>query len=512
MLRPLNPHACVLSALLSASCLAQPTAPVSDTWATSCATCHGQRGEGGGAGTRTLLTPELWDPLTGVQTDRRFFDAIKNGVPDQGMEAFGQTMNDARVWGLVVHIRELQQRDRLARGLSPKPVQGLYKSSLLSFRLEPVIEKGLDVPWSVEYVPADAPPGGPPPHALLTTERPGHLRVLSNSTLSQPVSGTPAVRDNGQGGLMDITLHPDYSKNGWVYLAFAHGLRRENRMHGMTKIVRGRIAATDSGYTWSDEQTIFEVRPEHYHPDGGVHFGCKIVFTPPGPDGRRYVFFPLGERGRGDLAQDLRRPNGKVYRLFDNGEVPKDNPFVNTDGAYPAIWSYGHRNPQGLVFDLEGNLWDTEHGPRGGDELNRVTPARNYGWPRVSFGINYNDAPLVTPWPDRPINPDSTDPAGIVMPEFRWLPSIGACGMDCVGGPADGPFAAWRGDLLAGGLSGTNVDRFRVQGGKVVEHEPLLRGIGRVRDILHAPDGHIYVVLNGPDKVVRLVAQPTPAP
>jgi glucose/arabinose dehydrogenase len=193
------------------------------------------------------------------------------------------------------------------------------------------------------------------------------------------------------------------------------------------------------------------------------------------------------------LAQDLSEPNGKVYRVREDGSVPQDNPFVNTPNAIPSIWSYGHRNPQGLVMDLNGQLWDTEHGPRGGDELNRVQKGANYGWPLVSFSINYNDQPLTTPWP----TPDQK----ITLPVYRWLPSIGACGLDMVAGSA---FPKWKGDLMAGGLSGTNVDRIRVKGDTLVEREEIMHGMGRVRDVRTGPDGMVYVVLNQPDKVVRI--------
>lgn len=158
------------------------------------------------------------------------------------------------------------------------------------------------------------------------------------------------------------------------------------------------------------------------------------------------------------------------------------------------MWSYGHRNPQGLAFDLQGNLWDTEHAPRGGDEVNLIKKGANYGWPNISFGINYNDSPYRNPWP----KPGEK----YAMPAFRWLPSIGASGLDVARGTG---FAKWKGDLLAGGLSGNNVDRLRMKDGKLVEREEILHKMGRVRDVAYGPDGHIYVVLNGPDKVIRLV-------
>jgi aldose sugar dehydrogenase len=501
-------------ALLAASALLLPAhaQTITELWNTSCANCHGQQGQGGGAGTSSLLTSELSDYVTGIDTDRRFFDAIKNGMPEQGMPAFGPTLSDQKIWALVVHARELQAQHYRSTNPPPRPADAVYSTSLLSFRLQRVVTSGLDVPWSVEFVPAtlstSAATIAPPPGSILITERPGTIRILHQGKLSKPVAGTPAVRNRGQGGLMDITLHPDFADNAWVYIAFSDELSRRNQSLGFTSVVRGRITPQpDGSFAWTDQQPIFAAKPEHYT-SGDIHFGCKIVFAP-APDNRHYVFFAIGERGRGDLAQDLARPNGKVFRLFDDGSIPSDNPFTSIPDAYHAIWSFGHRNPQGLSFDLQGRLWDTEHGPRGGDELNLIAPARNYGWPRVSFGINYNDSSFATPWPQKPLA--ATDPStdGLVMPAFRWLPSIGACGLTVVAAAKDSHFAPWNGDLLAGGLSGSNVDRLRLSdAGAVTQHEPILRGIGRVRDVAQAPDGSIYVVLNQPDHLIRLTPPP----
>jgi glucose/arabinose dehydrogenase len=202
------------------------------------------------------------------------------------------------------------------------------------------------------------------------------------------------------------------------------------------------------------------------------------------------------------MSQDRTRPNGKVHRLWDDGKVPTDNPFVGESNAYPSIWSFGHRNPQGLVFDLDGNLWDTEHAPRGGDELNLVEKGANYGWPLVSFGINYNDTAFRTPWAD--IEGGQAASADIRMPAWRWLPSIGACGMATYKAPASGGFPKWNGDILAGGLSGSNVDRLRVKDGKLVEREEILFGKGRVRDVICGPDGNIWVTLESPGRIVKI--------
>lgn len=468
---------------------------VSDLWKNNCANCHGETGKGGGHGTQTLLSAELF----GQEHDQRFFNAIKNGVPDNGMAAFGETMKDEQIWGLVVYIRELQARALRRESGSPKATDGVYAMRDHRFRIETVIDSGLDVPWSVDFLPDGR---------MLVTSRTGELKIHSSGKaggrLEEAVTGTPRVLSMGQGGLMDVAVHPDYAKNGWVYLAYSDA-GAGGRNQGMTKLVRGKLDANGKGGTvWTNQETIFEAKPEHYL-GGGLHFGCRIVFTEPvaeggeaADQGKRYLFFAIGERGRGEMAQDLSRPNGKVHRVWDDGKIPADNPFVKTSDAYATIWSYGHRNPQGLAFGIDGKLWDTEHGPRGGDEVNLVEKGKNYGWPVVSFGINYNGAPFKAPW----TNTGEGTSGELVMPVFRWLPSIGACGLDVARGPA---FAAWKGDLLAGGLSGANVDRIRIKDGKFIEREELVHGMGRVRDVVCGPDGTVYVVLNDPDKVIRLV-------
>lgn len=188
-------------------------------------------------------------------------------------------------------------------------------------------------------------------------------------------------------------------------------------------------------------------------------------------------------------AQDKSTPYGKIMRLNLDGKVPDDNPLSGN-----PMWTYGHRNPQGLCFDLEGRLWDTEHAPRGGDELNEIRKGSNYGWPVRCFGINYNDSPFATPWP--------SEGQEIQMPLLRWIPSIATSGLEVVKGAS---FPNWKGDLIAGGLAGNTVRRIRVTGGKLVEEEELLFGLGRVRDIAVHTDGTLYIALNGPDKVLRLV-------
>jgi glucose/arabinose dehydrogenase len=507
---------------------------ISALWSNNCMKCHGENAQGASA-------PSLLDDTyTWGGSNLELYKSIKDGHPEDGMDAFGTTLKPSEIWGLVVYIREEQAQAKRKQTGSPKAdAKGMYTSTHHSYVVQTVADQDLDVPWAVDFVPTmRGDSAGLPGGAMLITNRPGTIVVMSNAmpgaTKLGEIKGLPKVRNEGQGGLMDVALHPNYATNGWIYLAFSDAEGGEGRRSlGMTKVVRGRVVSEADGYVWKDQQTIFEAKKNHYT-GGGLHFGSRIVFQPIDPAAKdakadtpsHYVYWCIGERGRGDDAQDRTKPNGKVHRLFDDGTVPKDNPFASAEfeakGEYPSIWSYGHRNPQGLVFDLDGRLWDTEHGPRGGDEVNLVLKGRNYGWPIVSFGINYSGAVLRTPWPDSADRVEAS-PTGavatgkdeadaLVMPAYVWLPSIGACGLDVVRGPEaggnGGAFPKWRNDLVAGGLSGENVDRLRMKiegdDAYVLEREELVHGMGRVRDVVVGPDGTIYVVLNDPDKVVRL--------
>lgn len=448
----------------------------------TCAKCHGVNAEGGGGGTPSLNTWAKFDQ----KWDKAFFDSTKNGVKLAGMEPYGDTMSDETIWGLVVHIRELQAKALRAQYGDPKPTNGAFRTKYDSFKIETVVaegrDSGLKTSWSISWLPTGQ---------MLVSNKPGGIVIVQGGKVVGEIKDLPPIVDLGQGGQMEVRVHPNYAKNGWIYLTIADP-KKDGTKQGITKVVRGKIRLKGDDATWYGQETIFE-SPQSAYNGSGVHFGSKIAF-----DGRGHVYFSHGERGSGELAQDLTKPNGKIYRVNEDGSIPSDNPYASeaskAKGYIPAIWSYGHRNPQGLTIGLDGVVYDTEHGPRGGDEVNVIDKASNYGWPLVCFSINYNDSPLHTPWPA----------AGqdIKMPLFRWLPSIGASGLTVVKGSA---FSKWKGDLIAGGLVGQNVDRIRVYGGKMVEREELIHGMGRVRDIAEGPDGNIYVALNQPDKIIRLV-------
>lgn len=439
----------------------------------NCAKCHGTQAEGGSA--KSLVNLDKFDQ----KWDVPFFNTIKKGNPDWGMDEFGATHSDEEVWALVVHIRELQNKGLRDGGWRPKESGGVFTSKYGKYKVDTVVDRGqrLRLPWCLEFLPDGR---------MLVSERSGRLMVLKNGGVVGEVTGLPPSRELGQGGLMDVVLHPDYAKNGWVYIAVADP-KKDGGNAALTKIVRGKITWNGASGRWGSQQTIFEA-PQRFYTGAGIHFGGKIAF-----DGKGHVYFSVGERGGNMSSHKLDVPWGKVYRLNDDGSVPKDNPFPNS--PFPGTWTWGHRNPQGLVVRANGEVWDTEHAPRGGDELNHLQKGGDYGWPVVCFGINYNDSPFVVPWP--------TADQKITMPALRWMPSIAASGLSEGNGKM---FPKWKGDLFAGGLAGQTVRRLRVDGGKLVEEEELLYGRGRVRDVRTGPDGGIYVVLNDPDIIVRLSA------
>lgn len=355
----------------------------------------------------------------------------------------------------------------------------VMRSAYHDYRVVTVAD-GLVNPWSIAFLP-----GGD----MLVTERPGRLRIVRDGVLlPDPVDGVPAVLAQGQGGLLEVAPHPDFAQNRWLYLTFSKPVG--DGSEATTALIRGRFE--NDRLTGVEE--LFEAQSR-----GNGHYGSRIAF-----DGNGYVFITVGDRQappRGDLAahpaQDLSNHHGVVIRLHDDGRVPADNPFVGQAGALPEIWSYGHRNPQGMAFDpATGELWITEHGPQGGDEFNRVQPGLNYGWPVVGYGVNYRSGTAIH---------EATLAEGMESPVHFWVPSIGTSGLMFYTGDR---FPEWRGDAFAGGLSGLQIARLTMDGNEVTAEETLLQGLGRVRDLRQGPDGYIYVAIDHrggePTAVVRL--------
>ena len=278
---------------------------------------------------------------------------------------------------------------------------------------------------------------------------------------------------------MDIELHPDYENNGWIYLSYAS--TEGNGKGGNTAIMRGKL----SNNKLVQQEKLYKASPNSTR---GQHFGSRIEFDRDG-----YLLFSIGERGNRDVnPQDITRDGGKIYRLHDDGRIPDDNPFVEQSEAKNAIWSYGHRNPQGLALHPEtGQLWEHEHGPRGGDEINIIQKGENYGWPIITYGINYSGTPIT----------DETSRPGMEQPLYQWTPSIAPSGMAFV---TSDKYPKWKGSLLVGSLAFQYLERLEMQDNQVVYREKLMDGMGRVRNVRQAPDGFIYVSVEGKG-IYRLV-------
>ena len=366
----------------------------------------------------------------------------------------------------------------LASAPAQVPVQ---KSALHDYRVTTVAE-GLINPWSIAFLP-----GGD----MLVTERPGRLRIVRNGTLlAEPVAGVPQVRAGGQGGLLDVVPHPDFATNRLLYISYSKF--SADTAQGTTAVARGRFVND----RLTDVQEIFEAK---VWSRGRGHHGSRIAF-----DGKGYVYISLGDRQAppmGNLeahpAQDFSNHFGSIIRLHEDGRVPADNPFVSRAGALPEIWTKGHRNVQGLLVHPEtGDVWATEHGPQGGDELNLIEGGKNYGWPVVGFGVNYRTGAAIHA---------GTMKEGMEPPVHVWVPSIGTSGLLHYTGNA---FPQWKGNLFAGGLSGEQLVRLTMDGRRVTNVEQLVQRRGRIRDVRQGPDGFIYLAIddrqNGPTPILRL--------
>ncbi len=435
-----------------------------------CAACHGAKFEGGLGGS---LVDGVWKHGA---TDADISRSITKGNLELGMTPWEGILTENQIRSMVIFLRE-KEKQTATQGMEfpvPSPDK-VTKTDLHDYRIEMVVKDGLERPWAIAFLPDGS---------KLVTERSGRLRVIgADGKLDpRPVVGVPESIEHGQGGLMEVALHPEFKKNGWVYLGLADGTNDGGKPKCITAVARGKI----KNHRWTEHEWIYRPDPK-FHSSAGVHFGTRFVFQ------KGFIYFVIGERGGMMESQDLSRPNGKIFRLHDDGRVPADNPFVKKTGAIPGIWSYGHRNPQGLTIDpRDGKIYSTEHGPRGGDELNLILPGRNYGWPVITFGMNYNGTPMV----------GITEKEGMEQPVVYWVPSVAVCGLDFVTGDK---FPKWRNDLLSGGLAQQEVRRIRLTEDKVVAQEIILKNIGRVRDVACGPDGLIYVLLNGPDRVIRLL-------
>jgi aldose sugar dehydrogenase len=328
-------------------------------------------------------------------------------------------------------------------------------------RVATVVE-GLEHPWGMAFLPGD--------EGILVTERPGRMRIVRGGELvPEPVAGVPAVFARGQGGLLDVAVHPDFAANRLVYFTYS----KPGPRGATTALARGRLE--DGRLTGMQDVFVADAWSR-----AGQHFGSRIVFDRAG-----HVYLTIGDRGDPARAQNPRDHAGTTIRLHDDGRVPADNPFVGRTDARDEIYTYGNRNAQGMALHPEtGEVWQNEHGPRGGDEINRMVAGRDYGWPRYSFGNHYDGRRIQDP----------PDDAAMELPLLHWTPSIAPSGMTIYTGDV---FPQWRGDVFSGALAGQHLRRVRFDGTRVVEQEELLTGEGhRIRDVRTGPDGLIYLLVD----------------
>jgi glucose/arabinose dehydrogenase len=433
-----------------------------------CVGCHGPNLNGGPA--PSLLDNE-WKHGS---DDESILRSIREGFPQANMPPYAQILNSDEQRAMLAYIRRLGRQFALGSipPAVPPPASITLSSERHAFKLE-TFAGPLDVPWGIVFLP-----GG----KMLVSDRIGLLRVIENGVLqTEPIHGTPKPFVRQDGGFLDLIAHPDYAKNGWLYLAYTEAGQAPRAT--MTVIVRGRIRDG----AWVDQTDIFRAGPEHYTIDDYSHYGCRFLF-----DREGHLFFTIGDRGRAHESQNLSSPLGKIHRVLDDGRSPPDNPFVNRAGAWKSVWSYGHRHVQGLQFQpASGRLWATEHGPRGGDELNRVDAGHNYGWPVISHGQPQGREKI-----------EGTERAGMEQPAAWWSPSIAPAAIEFYTGDR---FPKWKNNLFVASLVGRHLRRLEIEGDKVVRQEVLFVEMGRVRDVVTGPDGLIYVALNNPGRIARLV-------
>lgn len=440
--------------------LSQSQRTAAENYLTYCAGCHGDRFE--------RFAPKPWMNQEGIASP---FKSIKYGIEAIGMPAFELTFTDSELEQLAGYLLRGIPEDRTILKPAITPL-GVVESEVQKFVIDTVVT-GLRVPWGLAFLPNGD---------LLITERSGTLHRFSQGKLSPPIAGLPPIMAFGQGGLLDIALHPDYVKNGWIYLSYSALDTTSNLRIGNTAIMRARL----KGDQLVDQELIYQALP---FTDRGLHFGCRLAF-----DSSGYLYFGVGDRGQHfDFPQKLDNHNGKIHRIRDDGSIPHNNPFVNTPGAVPSIYSLGHRNPQGTsIHPVSGEIWVSDHGPMGGDEINIVVSGINYGWPVISYGKNY-DGTILT---------NLTEKVGMEQPIYYWTPSIAPSGMTFVTGNR---YKNWQNNLLLSSLRFEYLERVVVRRQSVLHRERLLVGIGRVRNVVMSPDGLIYVATEQPGRIMRLM-------
>ncbi len=377
-----------------------------------------------------------------------------------------------------VGLSDLGRKGLAITGLVSTSMALSFPAYASSYELE-AINTEITIPWGITQLPN---------RDLLVTDRLGDLYLQPTKGEAVKVKGLPDIVVKRQGGLLDVVLHPNYQDNGWIYISYSAGT--EDKLN--TALIRAKLQQTgsdsDSDYELINIEPVYTA--DKYE-SGAVHFGSRIAF-----DKQGYLYFSIGDRGMRDVnPQDISRDSGKIYRLHDDGRIPKDNPFVddkNVKNAKTAIYSYGHRNPQGLALNPHTQaIWAHEHGPKGGDELNIIQKGKNYGWPVISYGVNYSGSSFT----------DLTEKEGMEQPITYWVPSIAPSGMVFV---TSERYPELNGNLLIGSLKFAKLIVAHLDGNQVTKQEDVMDNLGRVRSIFQGHDGYIYIGIDG-QGVFRLI-------
>lgn len=457
-----------------------------------CSGCHG--GSDGTLGRAPNLFDSKW---LGTVSDSDIQKLVRDGIPNTEMQGFSATqVNDQQLFELTAFLRTASTNFEPKIEFVADPDGKVINSEKQKFRIE-VLTRDLKTPFGLAFLPDGR---------LLITERDGDIRIYNKGKLSDPVTNTPKPNVQQDGGYLDITVHPQYGRHGWIYLSYSEvlpgwtppppdanpptpgaaaggqggggGRGRGPQIPSNTVIVRGKINAQNE---WTDNQVIFR-SPEKLYATTAVHYGSRFLW-----DKQDHLFFTLGERGTMQSAQDIIGNSlGKIHRINDDGSAPKDNPFYNKEGADKTIWSYGHRNPEGLAWDpVTGKLWESEHGPTGGDEINIIQPGHNYGWGVISNGVQ----PGIT----------EREHEGMEQPIVYYTPAIAPAGISFYTGDK---YPGWKNtSLFVGALKGQQLRRLEINGDKVTHQEVVFNAFGRVRDIIQGADGYFYIALQNPTGV-----------
>lgn len=428
-----------------------------------CAACHGAQLQ--------AFVDRRWQFGT---SSEELYKSISLGRTKAGkaMPVFGELLSDNQIDSLVNYI--IYAREHVTEYVFEEFASeaDTFWCEDFAFRLEPLIID-TKIPWGMAFLPDGS---------MLVTDREGGMKRIVDGKAPVSISGVPEVLSRGQGGLLDIELHPNFSENQWLYLSYSKYKRDGLKTVSTTAVSRYRL----KGNKLVESKLILEALP---YSGTRHHYGSRLEF-----DNDGYLYISVGERGARDVnPQNLALYPGKIHRLTDDGGIPADNPFASRQNAIRSIYSFGHRNPQGMVkHPITGEIWTHEHGPRGGDEINIIRKGANYGWPIVSYGINYN-ATIFT---------SLTEKEGIEPPLHYWTPSIAPSGMEFVQGNR---YPGWEGHLLVGSLRFQYLHLSHIEGNRVVSEEKLLKNIGRVRNVKQAPDGYIYVAVEDPGRIYRIV-------